>query len=189
MFRYIKPIILAGGKSKRFVQNKMYFFVTKNLRCLEWMTFICFDLGFHIVLISGNQRNYISLIDKTDKFGALNIICTISKYTVIFLILPVDMILIDIHIILKLFLKSGKKCSYMYSSLNFPLFVKIFDINKLTGKITSLNRLDIVHKTLNFFLIKKQKIKHFQTKNFLNINTILIYFSLKNILFIKQGDI
>ncbi len=111
MFRYICPIIIAGGKSSRMGISKA-FYPFNNLKFLDKNINLCFDLGFSLVYTSGNFIKNFCIYDKIFSFGPISPYFSILFNKIFtqfshFLIIPIDMVFIKkkkiLHLCLNVF--------------------------------------------------------------------------------------
>ena len=127
MFRYICPIILAGGKSSRMGFSKSFAYIN-GISFLDRMLFLCFYLGFSIVLISGSYFNYSCICDKNNSSGPISSFYSVTVnnsliYFSHFLFIPVDIPFLEIGFLLSLIFKSNRNFSYYYGFLFLPILL------------------------------------------------------------------
>lgn len=175
MFRYICPVILAGGKSLRFGSLKQFYYYN-NCSFLDYRINFFFELGFIDIYVSGVFIGYIGVFDLLDN-GPLGGIFTILFFNSIFshiLFVPVDMNYFDISLFFIMFFKCNVFFSYFYDVYLFPflistsisvilfLFFFSFKLNFYDMYLFFFSKFILVEYFLSYYFCKKY---------FLNFNT------------------
>lgn len=185
MFRYICPVILAGGMSDRFGENKV-FFNFKDFSFLDYRLNFLFDIGFLNVNVSGSFKGYSSIRDFIFA-GSIGGVFTcmyvnFCKKISHILFVPVDTTYFNKIIFFNLFFKSNFFFSYIYRNVFFPFLISI---SLSSFEILLYFCLDCNFFNLSFFmffefiLLKKIYIEFFYKKYFFNLNTyynLFLYF-------------
>ncbi|HIH2762789.1 MAG TPA: NTP transferase domain-containing protein [Candidatus Azoamicus sp.] len=181
MLRYVCPVILAGGKSSRFGENKV-FFKKNNLCALDLRLNFFFDLGFSWVYISGCFNGYLIVIDDFLYHGpVIGIFSTYSyflnKYFTHFLFFPIDLNFFCKKNIFSIFFRSEIFYSYCFNLHIFP-FLLAASFNVIYSLFYVIFFLDCLSLSffLNFILLERFYVNKFCFNFFLNFNIYYNYF-------------
>lgn len=178
MFRYICPVILAGGESSRFGINKI-FFSFKDLSFLDFRLNFLFDIGFCDIVICGICYGYSFLFDEYRNKGPVSGCFTIllnkldEKFSH-FLFIPVDMVFFCKRLFFYFFLTYKFFYSYSFNNFFLPLLLSFsFNTFWMLLNLCLLDNVNFVSFKIffKFILFDYFNIEKFNRKFFLNLNS------------------
>ncbi|MBW7874604.1 MAG: NTP transferase domain-containing protein [Candidatus Cloacimonetes bacterium] len=169
-------LILAGGLSKRMGQCKSeLLYQSKSLLQKQYETLASLP-QIDSVLVSGNQKDYISIPDQVLGQGPLEGIRCVATYVLEnygpqkLLVLPVDMPLLDRDILTPLLKLPAKASGVKYLGFELPVLLKC-DCN-LLHKLTNLKCLNMPYSFKSLYsMLLIHEIQALHSHNFSNLNT------------------